>query len=116
MLRVSSFEAVRTLGRFLADSGYDVAHLGQGLGLRQSLHMNLDNLEALLYRTSGDARLDVLARLFFAGVPVDLEAGRRAIPEQILAGFLEARAVRCVDSQIDPECVLMPFGNLIVAC
>ncbi|MBV9294601.1 MAG: methyltransferase [Acidobacteriaceae bacterium] len=116
MLRVTSFEAVHSLGKFLRDSGYDVAHLGNEFGLEHSLHAKLDNLEPLLYRTSGDTRLHSLARLFFVGVPVAIEICRSLIPEEILTTFLETGALKQIGAQIEPQCLFVPFANLLAVC
>ncbi len=116
MLLVTSFEGVRALGKFLTDSGYNVDRLGTDFGLGHSLHTNLDNLEPLLYKTSGGTRLHLLARLFFVGASVDVEICRSLIPEGILTGFFEAGALTKVGSQLEPQCLFVPFANVIATC
>ena len=116
MLRVPSFDSVRAFGEFLAASGYDTEHLGEGLGLSDGLHANRGNLQALLCRTEGDTPLAVLARLFFVAWPSEIEICRRAIPESILELCLEAGVLTRAGSQLESRCVLLPFHGLVIAC
>jgi methylase of polypeptide subunit release factors len=116
MLRVPTFESVRALGRFLVESGYDVEHLGGGLGLGEGLHANRDNLEALLRRTEGDSLPAVLARLFFVAWPSDVERCRRAIPESILDICVESGLLTINSSQFEPMAAILPFNELVITC
>jgi methylase of polypeptide subunit release factors len=116
MLRTPSFETVRTTGKFLADSGYDVPGLADGLDLTDSLYANLENLAPLLEKTGGDSILPVLARLFFVGWPTDEQLCRRVIPERILADAFESGLLRRSDSNIEATAILLPFRGLLVAC
>jgi methylase of polypeptide subunit release factors len=115
-LRVPRFEDVAQLGKFLLDSGYDVAHLSGDLALGHSLHANRDNLDVLLERTSSDTRLHVLARLFFVGMPMEGGAVRRHIPEGVLSVCLDAGVLVPSGDSVAPGCLLMPFRDINVAC
>ncbi len=115
MLSVTSPTAVRGIGKFLTDSGYDADHMGQGMGLSEGLYANLDNLQPLLQRTEGDALLAVLARLFFVAWPVDVELCRRVIPERTLSDCVETGLLSVAGNNFESHGALLPFPNLICA-
>lgn len=116
MLLVTSPGAIRSIGEFLADSGYDADHMGQALGLNEGLHANLANLRPLLQRTEGDALLAVLARLFFVAWPVKVELCRRVIPERTLSDCVETGLLSVTGNNFESCAALLPFPNLICAC
>ncbi len=101
---------------FLLKSGYDATHLGDELGLSHGLYGNLGNLEPLLERTSGDAALPVLARLFFVGWPTRDELCRKHIPDDILRLCMEAGVLVLEDGNVSPNVVITPFEDSSLVC
>jgi SAM-dependent methyltransferase len=78
-------------------AGWSAAALDERLGVTARTHLDRDELAPLLRRTAGGDPLDTLARLFVAGVGVELEdAERAAVPETWLRphGYLVTSPVR----------------------
>lgn len=116
MLSVPSFEAVRTFGKFLADSGYDLTQLAHTLDLSDGLFSNLENLQPLLAKTEGEDAIRVLARLLFVGWPVEETLCRKTLPEDVLRTGFEAGLLRQDGSAIESIASLIPFRNRLIAC
>jgi hypothetical protein len=112
MLRIPYQPSLTVLRDFLLQAGYDSKRLASELGLRSALHANLGNLQPLLERTSGNAALPLLARLFFVGWPAKGELCRKYIPEHILNLCLDANILALDDGDLSPSVVIMPFENL----
>ncbi len=116
MLHIPDTPPLTLLRDFLLESGYKSERLSGELGLSHTLFANLTNLESLLERTRADARLPVLARLFFAGWGVPKETCRRHIPENVLQLCLAGNVLSERDGDFWPEAVLVPFENFLFAC
>ncbi len=116
MVRLASAERVREIGLFLQSSGYDVAHLADQLGLGESLHANLDNLEPMLQRTEGLSLIHVLARLFFVGWPVEAEVCRRVLPDHFVTCCTEAALLEDAGNSFEPGAIVLPVSDLLIAC
>jgi len=116
LLNAAASEDVHLFRRLLNDAGYTHEGIGKVLGTIEGPTRRARNLPRLLQSTSHGTQLETLIRLFLFGVPVDVEAARKAlhpVPPETLQqmGLLEigggvARA----------PAVLLPYGNLIVAC
>ena len=115
MLSIPSFDSVRSIGQFLHDSNYNAPALSGTFGLEHGLHSNLDNLEALLYKTQGDSPLAVLARLFFVAVPVETSLLTRVVPQDVLSNALACRLLKQDNGQFRPSAIILPFSHLLLA-
>lgn len=74
------------------------------------------DLPYFLRLTARGRRLDILARLFLLGVPVDAEAARRALDPVRLEQWASAGLIE-VDGGTARACVrLLPFHGLLLAC
>lgn len=116
MPKTPSFEAVRELGKYLADSGYDLAHIGGQLDLGDLPHGNGKNQQILRFKTSGETPLHVLARLFYAGEPVGADICHNVLPVEIVASLVGTGLVNKTDERLEPTCTLLPFRKLLIAC
>jgi len=116
MPHITSFEAVRELGKFLAGAGYDLAHIAGELDLGDLPHGNGKNRQILLYKTEGRTPLHLLARLFYAGEPVETGVCRFVLSDAILSALLETALVEEHEDRLQPLCTLIPFRNRIIAC
>lgn len=114
MVRIPSQAPLTSLRDFLLQSGYYFGQLRHELGLSTALHADFSNLAALLERTSGDARLPLLARLFFVGWPVAAELCRKYIPESLLQLCVEAEILTRADGEFAPAVVLFPFEDSLL--
>jgi methylase of polypeptide subunit release factors len=115
MPHITSFQEVKAFGDFLLDSSYEQSGLTQ-LGLGHSLHTNLDNLDALIERTTPDARLPTLARLFFVGQPLPESVCRDQLPASVVDTCLATGVLCQHGDQLKPGCLFLPFREINVAC
>src|ERR1700744_3729413 len=111
MLRIPAPLPLSTLREFLLHAGYQSTRLIDEMGLKDTLHANLDNLPPLLERTAGDAVLPILARLFFVGWPTAVELCRKYIPDHILQLCVNAGVLVPEEGDLAPSVVITPFEN-----
>ena len=71
---------------------------------------------ASAWAVTGDARLDLLIRLFYLGEAVAISQGEKFIPKEILRGLLTSGLLEREGEWLQPGCMLTPFGELILAC
>ena len=115
MLLATPYQDVRSIGRFLADAGYDTHHLATDLDLVEGLFANGENLQPLLMKTEGDGVLPVLARLLFVGYPVEKSRCRRVIPESILSTALDCGLLEAVNEDLHATASVAPFRDNLIA-
>ena len=68
------------------------------------------------WTVTGDARLDLLIRLFYLGHTVATSQGERVIPKEILRDLLAIGILEQDGERLQSTCLLMHFGELILAC
>jgi SAM-dependent methyltransferase len=116
MLISTPHQDILAIGRFLADSGYDTAHLSAELELVDGLFANEENLQPLLLKTAGDGLLPVLARLFFIGLPVAEARCQRVIPASILNIAMQCGLLRRIGDSLEAPASLLPFRDRLICC
>ena len=108
---VESGQAIR---QFFRDEGYTQDSLSR-LGLAE-LHCNsLARRSASAWAVTGNARLDLLVRLFYLGETVAMSQGERLIPQEILYRLLTSGLLERDGERLQPACMLTHFGELIFA-
>jgi len=97
----------------LSVSGYSVAGVQERIGLRS---MVLPNSEAFLVRktSKGDA-LDILLRLFLAGVPVSLSQARAALSPMEPKKWVDAGLISIDNDTVEARVKLLPSADWVVA-
>jgi SAM-dependent methyltransferase len=108
-------ESAQAIRQFFRDQGYTEEGLGR-LGLADFTWDNRTRRLASAWTGTGEARLDFLIRLFYLGEVVTISQSEKFIPKEILRvlctrGFLERDGER-----VRPACMLMHFGELLLAC
>jgi predicted RNA methylase len=114
MLRIPTQAPISALRNFLFDAGYQASRLISELGLKDNLHANLGNLPPLLERTSADAMLPTLARLFFVGWPTSVVLCRKYIPDPILQLCRDAGVLELEGDELLPAVIITPFENTLL--
>jgi methylase of polypeptide subunit release factors len=117
MLVIPQQRPLSILHDFLVQSGYTGTNLSHELGLSHGLYADLSNLEPLLERTSDDALLPVLARVFFVGWPTAQDLCRKYIPYNILDVCVGANLLVQEGDTLAPQAILVPFEDTrLIAC
>jgi hypothetical protein len=99
----------------LVAAGYSDEGLRQTLGRSDLLELPALHVPPSLRRTRAEAPLNTLIRLFFLGVPVELEAARRAVHPMRLEGWARAGLLDVRDGQAVPRIKLMLYRDLLLA-
>src|SRR5262249_15955417 len=80
-----------------------------------SLPSSRHDLPLLLHRTRGGTRLDVLLRLFYLGVSVDLEEARTAVEPMRLEDWIPAGLLRVDATRVSAPGLVRPFQGHLLA-
>jgi methylase of polypeptide subunit release factors len=99
----------------LERAGYSSAGLQEALGTTSLLATGSLDLPPRLRRTRGGTPRETLARLFFLGVPVELEMARRALSPMTPEQWARARLIDVRDGQAVPLVKITPHEHLILA-
>ncbi len=106
----------RVLREFFRESGYDSQTLSAWLGRFGPPTAYRRDLGLLLHQTREPNRLNTLVRWFVVGHPVEQNAARDVIPQNILQGFLNSGLITADGSTFASGIVLLPIGDLLMAC
>jgi hypothetical protein len=107
-------ESAQAIRQFFREEGYTQDSLSR-LGLAE-LHANsLARRSASAWAVTGNARLDLLVRLFYLGETVEISQGARLIPKEILYRLLTSGLLERDGERLQPACMLTHFGELILA-
>jgi len=72
-------------------------------------------LPLALHRTRGGSPLDILLRLFWRGVPVDVETAVQAVQPTMLEEWVSLGLLRAEGEAVVAPLALQPIGDLVVA-
>lgn len=111
MLRIPDQPPLSTLRDYLFEADYSNQRLNTEFGLEQGLRADLQNLQPLLERTSGDTLLALLARLFFVGWPVRAQLCQRHLRADIFQLCLDAGVFVREGEDVAPSVVITPFKD-----
>jgi SAM-dependent methyltransferase len=107
-------ESAEAIAQFFRHQGYTEKILAQ-LGLAElGWNSRLTRLASALVVT-GDDRLDLLIRLFYLGESVAAGESEELVPKKILRHLLEGGFLERDGERVRPACMLMHFGELILA-
>ena len=99
----------------LADANYSEEGLRGPLGTQDLLTFQEIDIPPALRRTRAGTALDTLIRLFFLGVPVEVDAARRAVHPMPLESWVRAHLLGLRDGQVAPLVKLLPYRGLLLA-
>lgn len=99
----------------LVHANYSEEGLHAALGSDDLLAMQEFDIPPALRRTRSETALNTLARLLFLGVPVDVDAARRAMHPMSLESWGEANLLELRDGQVTPLVKLLPYRGLLLA-
>jgi Methyltransferase small domain len=105
----------QAIRQFFRDQGYTEDSLSR-LGLANLPWHGLAERSNSPWRVSGDARLDLLIGLFYLGHAVAASQGEKIIPKEILRNLLAGGILERDGERLQSTCLLMHFGELILAC
>jgi hypothetical protein len=108
-------ESSRAIRQFLRDHGYTEESLSR-LGVADLPSQGMAEQSNSSWTVAGDARLDLLIRLFYLGHTVAADQGQRVIPKEILRDLLAIGILEQDGERLQSTCLLMHFGELILAC
>src|SRR5580704_13450983 len=108
-------ESSRAIRQFLRDHGYTEESFSQ-LGLADLPSQGMAEQSNSSWTVAGDARLNLLIRLFYFGYTVAAGQGQRDIPKEILRDLLAIGILEQDGARLQSTCLLMHFGELILAC
>ena len=80
-------ESAQSIRQFFREQGYTQDSLSR-LGLAELHCHSLARRSASAWAVTGNARLDLLVRLFYLGETVAMSQGERLIPQEILSRLL----------------------------
>jgi hypothetical protein len=109
------FESGKEIAHFLRGHGYTEESLSR-LGLAEFPWQGLAVRSNSSWTVAGDARLDLLIRLFYFGHAVATGEGERVIPSEILRDLFANGILEQDGERLQSTCLLMHFGELILAC
>ncbi len=107
-------ESAKAIAQFLRDQGYTEKGLSQ-LGLAELPWNSLARQSDSAWLVIGDARLELLIRAFYLGEAVEKSEAEKLISKEILCHMLENRLLTPHEERLQPSCLLMHFGELIIA-
>jgi len=99
----------------LARANYSEEGLRGALGSADLLGMRELDIPPALRRTRAGTTLHTLIRLFFLGVPVEVDAARRAVHPMPLESWVGANLLGFRDGQVAPLVKLLPYRGLLLA-
>jgi hypothetical protein len=99
----------------LAGVHYSEDGVRGALGTPDLLGIRELDIPPALRRTRAGTALDTLIRLFFLGVPVDVDAARRAVQPMPLEKWARANLLGLRDGQVAPLVKLLPYHGLLLA-
>jgi hypothetical protein len=108
-------ESGQAIIHFFRGHGYTEENLSR-LGLVDLPWQGLVERSISSWIVAGDAHLDLLIRLFYLGQTVSAGQGERVIPKEILRDLLASGILERDSERLQSTCLLMHFGELILAC
>src|SRR5687768_13256464 len=103
------------MGDVLAGANYSEVGLRMALGHSDLLGIQEVDVPPALRRTRAGTPLETLIRLFFLGVPVQLDEARRALHPMTLESWIGARLLVLRDEQVAPLVKLQPYRGMLLA-
>jgi len=98
-----------------ARANYSDEGVRGALGSADLLAIQELDIPPALRRTRAETTLPTLIRLFFLGVPVDVDAARRAVHPMSLESWARAHLLDLRDGQVVPLVKLLPYRGLLLA-
>jgi hypothetical protein len=108
-------ESAQAVMLFLREEGYREEVLSR-LGLSKLPWNDRARRLASAWVVTGDARLDLLIRLFYLGESMTASQSEKVIPKEILQGLFTSELLERDAEWVRPACVLTHFGGLHLAC
>jgi hypothetical protein len=108
-------EAAQAVMLFLREEGYTEEILSR-LGLSKLPWNDRARRLASAWVVTGDARLDLLIRLFYLGESMTASQSEKFFPKEILQGLFTSQLLERDGERVRPACVLTHFGELLLAC
>jgi Methyltransferase small domain len=108
-------ESGQAIAHFFRGHGYTEESLSR-LGLADLPWQDLAVRSNSSRTVSADARLDLLIRVFYLGQAVATSQGEEIIPKEILRDLLASGILERDGDRLQSTCLLMHFGELILAC
>jgi methyltransferase family protein len=108
-------ESGQAIPQFFRDHGYTEENLSR-LGLADVPWQGLAGRSTSSWTVAADAQLDLLIRLFYLGHAVATSQGEKMIPQAILRDLLVSGILERDGDRFQSTCLLMHFGELILAC
>lgn len=112
---VPAHDIVRNIARFIVQAGYTEAEMKkQGLTKvpwRRSVIQSL-----LKYKIVENTALNLLVRLFWFGELASVDEISSTLPPEIVEGLLRCGLAERDGDVFVPNCMLVHFGNLLLAC
>lgn len=115
MPRIPAPEIVGNISRFLRETGYTEAQLKQ-LGLTKVPWRKSVARSLLPYKIPDNAPLNLLVGLFWFGETARCEKVSSAFPPQIVKDLLYCELLEREADVFVPQCMLVHFGELLLAC
>lgn len=116
-LRLDAPETVRRIRAVLDRAGYTEAGFLETFQVPDLMCLPTRRHEQplLLHRARGGTPLETLLRLFFIGVPVDVDEARRAIQPMSLDDWVAADLLEVDGAQVSTTVELFPFRGILLA-
>ena len=108
-------ESAQAVMLFLREEGYTEEILSR-LGLSKLPWNDRARRLASAWVVTGDARLDLLIRLFYLGESMTASQSEKFIPKEILQSLFLSGLLERDGERVRAACVLTHFGKLLLAC
>ncbi len=115
MPRIPALDTVANLARFVTEAGYTEARMKE-LGFTKMPWQKLPASFLLPYKIPDNAALNLLIRLFWFGETASFEELRAVFSPQIVEDLSRCALIDCEADMCAPQCMLVPFGELLFAC
>jgi ubiquinone/menaquinone biosynthesis C-methylase UbiE len=108
-------DGIRRLREVLNGVNYTSSGVLEALGVSELFPLRGSDVPLLLRRTNRGTPLDTLIRLFLIGVPVDIEAARRAVRPMELEEWVNGSLLRVDDVSVAATVKLLLYHGLVIA-
>jgi predicted RNA methylase len=106
---------VRALAQFVVDTGYTEERMKE-FGLTRIPWRGSEVRPLLSWKVPEDSALGLLTRLFFFGEGVPSNLLFASFPTEIANGMVKTGMLRQENDHLIPDCMLVHFGKLLLAC